>query len=75
MAGDSDKIRELGEVWREDWHSKKPWKVQGPGAIASFTTRKAAKAIGELFKKEQERQNEYQRTLNEGTDSPHPIDG
>lgn len=43
--------RYIGDVWRKDWTSKKPWAVQGPGAIAFFKTKKEAKHVSELFKK------------------------
>lgn len=50
--------RELGEVWRSDFTSPKPWKVQGFGAVASYSKKKHAKAVGELFKTQRDRDNE-----------------
>ncbi len=62
--------RLIGDVWRENWTSTKPWAVQGPGAVAHFRTKKQAVQVGELFLYTMAIKLEYERVLNERDNTP-----
>jgi hypothetical protein len=40
---------EVGDVWKDDFNYKKPWKVQFPKGIAGFRTKKQARAMANLI--------------------------
>jgi len=55
--------RKLGEVWKDPFNDKKPWRVQGFTARSNHPTKKAATAVGELFIQDQERRKEVERLI------------
>ncbi len=63
-ASNRDEVRYLGDVWKDYTRSVKPWGVQGFSGPSYFRSKKAAKAIGELFLKNQDIMNERQTIIN-----------
>jgi hypothetical protein len=39
----------VGNVWKDEFNYKEPWKVQFPKGILGFRTKKQAKAIAEIL--------------------------